>query len=161
MLLLQINNNIRHSDEVSWNHVSMCILNGGGIRSPIDERNNGMLPRLRVSAQVSLQRCPCVDSAHLSCQPRTTMSVSSVSVNCYSSQCLSRRAHTCLCVLIRILTQSRELGWMEPNLDLNCWHTKPNTNYCWLPTASSLIPRKRKGQIAHVCAGKKKNTLLD
>lgn len=54
MLLLQINNNIRHSDEVSWNHVSMCILNGGGIRSPIDERNNGMLPRLRVSAQVSL-----------------------------------------------------------------------------------------------------------
>ncbi|XP_007077001.2 5'-nucleotidase [Panthera tigris] len=38
-----INNNIRHSDEVSWNHVSMCILNGGGIRSPIDERNNGTI----------------------------------------------------------------------------------------------------------------------
>lgn len=46
MLLLQINNNLRHLDEMSWNHVSMCILNGGGIRSPIDERNNGMLPRL-------------------------------------------------------------------------------------------------------------------
>lgn len=51
MLPLQINNNIRHSDGVSWNHVSMCILNGGGIRSPIDERNNGMLPRLGVSAR--------------------------------------------------------------------------------------------------------------
>ncbi|XP_034847156.1 5'-nucleotidase isoform X2 [Mirounga angustirostris] len=38
-----INNNIRHPDEVSWNHVSMCILNGGGIRSPIDERNNGTI----------------------------------------------------------------------------------------------------------------------
>uniref|UniRef100_A0A8C0NB61 5'-nucleotidase n=1 Tax=Canis lupus familiaris TaxID=9615 RepID=A0A8C0NB61_CANLF len=38
-----INNNIRHSDEVSWNHVSMCILNGGAIRSPIDERNNGTI----------------------------------------------------------------------------------------------------------------------
>ncbi|MBW03841.1 5'-nucleotidase, partial [Eschrichtius robustus] len=36
-----INNNLRHPDEMSWNHVSMCILNGGGIRSPIDERNNG------------------------------------------------------------------------------------------------------------------------
>lgn len=43
LLLLQINNNLRHPDEMSWNHVSMCILNGGGIRSPIDERNNGML----------------------------------------------------------------------------------------------------------------------
>lgn len=41
-LLSQINNNLRHPDEMSWNHVSMCILNGGGIRSPIDERNNGM-----------------------------------------------------------------------------------------------------------------------
>ncbi|CAK6446795.1 unnamed protein product [Pipistrellus nathusii] len=38
-----INNNIRHLDETSWNHVSMCILNGGGIRSPIDERNNGTI----------------------------------------------------------------------------------------------------------------------
>uniref|UniRef100_A0A3Q2H3I5 5'-nucleotidase n=1 Tax=Equus caballus TaxID=9796 RepID=A0A3Q2H3I5_HORSE len=37
-----INNNLRHSDAVSWNHVSMCILNGGGIRSPIDEQNNGI-----------------------------------------------------------------------------------------------------------------------
>uniref|UniRef100_A0A8C4L6T1 5'-nucleotidase n=1 Tax=Equus asinus asinus TaxID=83772 RepID=A0A8C4L6T1_EQUAS len=38
-----INNNLRHSDAVSWNHVSMCILNGGGIRSPIDEQNNGTI----------------------------------------------------------------------------------------------------------------------
>ncbi|XP_023389179.1 5'-nucleotidase isoform X1 [Pteropus vampyrus] len=38
-----INNNLRHLDETSWNHVSMCILNGGGIRSPIDERNNGTI----------------------------------------------------------------------------------------------------------------------
>ncbi|XP_027459238.2 5'-nucleotidase [Zalophus californianus] len=38
-----INNNIRHPDEVSWNHVSMCILNGGAIRSPIDKRNNGTI----------------------------------------------------------------------------------------------------------------------
>uniref|UniRef100_G3SLC6 5'-nucleotidase n=2 Tax=Elephantidae TaxID=9780 RepID=G3SLC6_LOXAF len=38
-----INNNIRHPDEMTWNHVSMCIINGGGIRSPIDERNNGTI----------------------------------------------------------------------------------------------------------------------
>ncbi|XP_036999718.2 5'-nucleotidase [Artibeus jamaicensis] len=38
-----INNNLRHLDEMSWNHVSMCILNGGGIRSPIDEQNNGTI----------------------------------------------------------------------------------------------------------------------
>ncbi|XP_077018471.1 5'-nucleotidase [Tamandua tetradactyla] len=38
-----INNNLRHPDEMSWNHVSMCIINGGGIRSPIDERNNGTI----------------------------------------------------------------------------------------------------------------------
>lgn len=38
-----INNNLRHSDEMFWNHVSMCILNGGGIRSPIDEKNNGTI----------------------------------------------------------------------------------------------------------------------
>ncbi|KAB1275416.1 5'-nucleotidase [Camelus dromedarius] len=38
-----INNNLRHADEMSWNHVSMCIMNGGGIRSPIDERNNGTI----------------------------------------------------------------------------------------------------------------------
>ncbi|KAM6184704.1 5'-nucleotidase [Rhynchocyon petersi] len=38
-----INNNIRHPDEMTWNHVSMCIINGGSIRSPIDERNNGTI----------------------------------------------------------------------------------------------------------------------
>ncbi|XP_005073717.1 5'-nucleotidase [Mesocricetus auratus] len=38
-----INNNLRHPDEMFWNHVSMCILNGGGIRSPIDEKNNGTI----------------------------------------------------------------------------------------------------------------------
>nr|XP_054348864.1 5'-nucleotidase isoform X2 [Pongo pygmaeus] len=38
-----INNNLRHADEMFWNHVSMCMLNGGGIRSPIDERNNGTI----------------------------------------------------------------------------------------------------------------------
>ena len=54
MLLLQINNNLRHPDEMSWNHVSMCILNGGGIRSPIDERNNGMLPAPGLSSACSL-----------------------------------------------------------------------------------------------------------
>ncbi|XP_040839643.1 5'-nucleotidase isoform X2 [Ochotona curzoniae] len=37
-----INNNLRHPDEMFWNHVSMCILNGGGIRSSIDEKNNGI-----------------------------------------------------------------------------------------------------------------------
>lgn len=31
-------------DQKTWNHVSMCILNGGGIRSPIDEQStNGRL----------------------------------------------------------------------------------------------------------------------
>lgn len=38
-----INNNLRHPDEMFWNHVSMCIVNGGGIRSPIDEKNNGTI----------------------------------------------------------------------------------------------------------------------
>nr|XP_056712167.1 5'-nucleotidase [Euleptes europaea] len=33
-------NNLRHPDDNQWNHVSMCITNGGGIRSPIDERSN-------------------------------------------------------------------------------------------------------------------------
>ncbi|XP_054856548.1 5'-nucleotidase [Eublepharis macularius] len=33
-------NNLRHPDDNQWNHVSMCIINGGGIRAPIDERNN-------------------------------------------------------------------------------------------------------------------------
>lgn len=54
MLLLQINNNLRHPDEMSWNHVSMCILNGGSIRSPIDERNNGMLPAPGPRPQLSV-----------------------------------------------------------------------------------------------------------
>ncbi|XP_029451350.1 5'-nucleotidase [Rhinatrema bivittatum] len=39
-----IYNNIRYPDEKMWNHVSLCILNGGSIRSPIDERsNNGII----------------------------------------------------------------------------------------------------------------------
>ncbi|XP_030054996.1 5'-nucleotidase isoform X2 [Microcaecilia unicolor] len=39
-----IYNNIRFPDEKRWNHVSLCILNGGSIRSPIDERsNNGII----------------------------------------------------------------------------------------------------------------------
>ncbi|KAM9665444.1 5'-nucleotidase [Trichechus inunguis] len=38
-----IYNNIRHPDEMTWNHVSMCIINGGGIRSPIDNHNNGTI----------------------------------------------------------------------------------------------------------------------
>ncbi|XP_027710629.1 5'-nucleotidase [Vombatus ursinus] len=38
-----INNNLRHPDEMTWNHVSMCILNSGGIRAPIDEQNNGTI----------------------------------------------------------------------------------------------------------------------
>ncbi|KAM9315840.1 5'-nucleotidase [Gastrophryne carolinensis] len=35
-----ISNNIRNPDEMSWNHVSLCILNGGGVRASIDERSN-------------------------------------------------------------------------------------------------------------------------
>ncbi|KAM9562802.1 5'-nucleotidase [Guaruba guarouba] len=36
--------NIGSPDKKSWNHVSMCILNGGGIRSPIDEQStNGSI----------------------------------------------------------------------------------------------------------------------
>ncbi|XP_069462438.1 5'-nucleotidase [Ambystoma mexicanum] len=35
-----IYHNIRYPDEKSWNHVSMCILNGGSIRAPIDERSS-------------------------------------------------------------------------------------------------------------------------
>ncbi|KAF5885871.1 5'-nucleotidase-like isoform X1, partial [Clarias magur] len=35
---------IKYPDELQWNHVSSCILNGGGIRSPIDERSrNGSI----------------------------------------------------------------------------------------------------------------------
>ncbi|XP_042299369.1 snake venom 5'-nucleotidase-like [Sceloporus undulatus] len=33
-------NNLRHPDDNEWNHVSMCIINGGGIRGPIDEQSN-------------------------------------------------------------------------------------------------------------------------
>ncbi|XP_059587780.1 5'-nucleotidase isoform X2 [Alligator mississippiensis] len=37
-------NAVGYPDENTWNHVSMCILNGGGIRSPIDEKiNNGTI----------------------------------------------------------------------------------------------------------------------
>ncbi|KAM4772238.1 5'-nucleotidase [Rhinophrynus dorsalis] len=39
-----IYNNIRYPDEVRWNHVSLCIMNGGGIRASIDERStNGSI----------------------------------------------------------------------------------------------------------------------
>ncbi|XP_051954250.1 5'-nucleotidase [Xyrauchen texanus] len=39
-----VHNNIKYADEIQWNHVSSCILNGGGIRSAIDERNrNGTI----------------------------------------------------------------------------------------------------------------------
>ncbi|KAJ6665809.1 hypothetical protein lerEdw1_001281, partial [Lerista edwardsae] len=37
-------NNLRHPDDDQWNHVSMCIINGGGIRAPIDEQaSNGTI----------------------------------------------------------------------------------------------------------------------
>ncbi|XP_025918484.1 5'-nucleotidase isoform X2 [Apteryx rowi] len=36
--------NVKHPDEKKWNHVSMCILNAGGIRSAIDEQStNGSI----------------------------------------------------------------------------------------------------------------------
>uniref|UniRef100_G1KR52 Snake venom 5'-nucleotidase n=2 Tax=Anolis carolinensis TaxID=28377 RepID=G1KR52_ANOCA len=35
-----VNSNLRHPDDNQWNHVSMCIINGGGIRGPIDEQSN-------------------------------------------------------------------------------------------------------------------------
>ncbi|XP_038616945.1 5'-nucleotidase [Tachyglossus aculeatus] len=38
-----IHNNLRHADELRWNHVSMCIMNGGGIRASISEQNNGVI----------------------------------------------------------------------------------------------------------------------
>ncbi|KAM3850580.1 5'-nucleotidase-like [Diretmus argenteus] len=39
-----VHNNIRHADELQWNHVSSCLINGGGIRSSIDERSrNGSI----------------------------------------------------------------------------------------------------------------------
>lgn len=34
---LQISNNIKSSSELQWNHVSLCMLNSGAIRAPIDE----------------------------------------------------------------------------------------------------------------------------
>ncbi|XP_028995453.1 snake venom 5'-nucleotidase-like [Betta splendens] len=37
-------NNIRSPDELQWNHVALCLMNSGGIRSPIDERyKNGSI----------------------------------------------------------------------------------------------------------------------
>lgn len=39
-----LDNNVRFSDGVEWNHVSACILNGGGVRTSIDERTrNGSI----------------------------------------------------------------------------------------------------------------------
>ncbi|XP_037607303.1 5'-nucleotidase [Sebastes umbrosus] len=39
-----IDNNVRSSDDVQWNHVSACINNGGGVRTSIDERTrNGTI----------------------------------------------------------------------------------------------------------------------
>lgn len=41
--LSQVHHYIKYPDDLQWNHVSACILNGGGIRSPIDERSrNGV-----------------------------------------------------------------------------------------------------------------------
>ncbi|XP_051868386.1 5'-nucleotidase [Pristis pectinata] len=36
-----IRENIRRLNGMSWNHVSICMTQGGGIRAPIDERANG------------------------------------------------------------------------------------------------------------------------
>ncbi|CAJ1077730.1 '-nucleotidase [Xyrichtys novacula] len=39
-----LDNNIKFSDGVQWNHVSACIFNGGGVRTSIDERTrNGSI----------------------------------------------------------------------------------------------------------------------
>lgn len=39
-----VHNNIKYADELQWNHVSSCILNGGAIRTSIDERSrNGSI----------------------------------------------------------------------------------------------------------------------
>lgn len=35
----QIYHNIRYSSDLQWNHVSICMLNSGAIRSAIDERH--------------------------------------------------------------------------------------------------------------------------
>lgn len=40
----QIYHNIKYSSDLQWNHVGMCMLNSGAIRSPIDERyKNGTM----------------------------------------------------------------------------------------------------------------------
>ncbi|KAI1241102.1 hypothetical protein IHE44_0009564 [Lamprotornis superbus] len=45
----QLYENVKHPDKKTWNHVSMCILNGGGIRSPIDEQStNGRFDTVRL-----------------------------------------------------------------------------------------------------------------
>ncbi|XP_062406682.1 5'-nucleotidase [Sardina pilchardus] len=39
-----VDHNLKYADEVQWNHVSACLLNGGAVRSPIDERaRNGSI----------------------------------------------------------------------------------------------------------------------
>lgn len=39
-----VDHNIKYADEVQWNHVSACLLNGGAVRAPIDERaRNGSI----------------------------------------------------------------------------------------------------------------------
>lgn len=38
LLNLQVYHNMRHSTGEQWNHVSLCMLNSGGIRTAIDER---------------------------------------------------------------------------------------------------------------------------
>ncbi|KAM4693320.1 5'-nucleotidase [Discoglossus pictus] len=39
-----IYNNIRYPDEIRWNHVSLCLMNGGGVRASIDEKtSNGSI----------------------------------------------------------------------------------------------------------------------
>ncbi|XP_010881087.1 5'-nucleotidase isoform X1 [Esox lucius] len=39
-----VHHNVKYPDELKWNHVSCCILQGGGIRSSVDERSrNGSI----------------------------------------------------------------------------------------------------------------------
>ncbi|KAI3364632.1 hypothetical protein L3Q82_011417 [Scortum barcoo] len=39
-----VDNNIRFADDIQWNHISACILNGGGVRTSVDERSrNGSI----------------------------------------------------------------------------------------------------------------------
>ncbi|CAL8312143.1 unnamed protein product [Lota lota] len=35
-----IHNNMKYADELQWNHVSACLLNGGSVRNSIDERSS-------------------------------------------------------------------------------------------------------------------------